>query len=146
MVSRNRLILSWLLLTLLVIGVIGCKPAAPPPAIPATPATGVSFAKEIKPIFNTKCVLCHQGNKNNGGLNLEPDSAFKNLVSVKSSESSLNRVTPGAPDTSYLLNKLSGTQSQVGGSGAQMPYNGSPLPQTQIDLIRQWITQGALDN
>jgi hypothetical protein len=55
-------------------------------------------------------------------------------------------VTPGAPEKSYLLSKLLGTQSQVGGSGSQMPYGASPLQQAQINLIQQWISQGAPDN
>ena len=117
-----------------------------------TPATttssaGVSFSRDIQPIFTANCVVCHTGSNGPGGLSLDPGSAYKNLVNVKSTEAtSLNRVSPGAPDKSYLINKLLGTQTQAGGSGAQMPFGASPLPQATISLIQQWISAGAPNN
>jgi hypothetical protein len=113
-----------------------------------TTTGGVSLKNSIQPIFNDKCVACHQGASSisPGGLSLEPNVAYSNLVNVKSTESALMRVSPGAPDKSYLIDKLKGTQSQAGGSGAQMPFGASPLPQAQIDLISQWISAGAPNN
>lgn len=150
MISRSRLRFFGLLLTLLVLGAItgtiACKSAPAPTSTTPPPNTGISFAKDIQPIFSTNCVGCHQGGSAPAGLNLEPGSAYKNLANVKASEASLMRVAPGAPDKSYLLNKLLGTQSQVGGTGAQMPFRGTSLPQDQINLIQQWITDGAADN
>jgi hypothetical protein len=108
--------------------------------------SGVSFSKDIQPIFTNSCVICHQGASGQGGLSLDPGSAYKNLVNAASSESSLMRVAPNSADKSYLLNKLEGTQGQVGGSGAQMPYGAPPLSQPQIDLIQQWISAGAPNN
>ena len=119
------------------------NPAAPASA--STSTSNVSFARDIQPIFS-RCTGCHSNANASGGLSLEAGSAFKNLVNVKSTESALNRVTPGAPDKSYLINKLIGTQGQVGGKGAQMPLSGPHLQQDQITLIQQWILQGALDN
>jgi len=122
----------------------GCK-SSPPIAV-TPPAAGVSFSKDIQPIFTTSCVICHQGTGGPSGLSLEPSSAYKNLINVKSAESSLARVAPVAPDKSYLLNKLMGTQGQVGGSGGQMPFNAPALPQDKLDLIKKWIADGAPDN
>jgi hypothetical protein len=108
---------------------------------------GVSFSKDIQPIFTSNCVVCHSGSNGPAGLSLDPGSAYKNLVNVKSTEATaLNRVAPGAPDKSYILNKLLGTQTQAGGSGAQMPFGASPLPQATISLIQQWISAGAPNN
>lgn len=147
MVSRSWLGLGGPLVILLILGVlaavVGCT-SSPSPSPSPTPS-GVSFARDIQPILNANCVACHQGATGPGGLSLEPGSAYKNLVNVRSTESPLMRVAPGAPDKSYLLNKLLGTQTQVGGSGAQMPF-GAPLPQNQINLIQQWISQGAPNN
>lgn len=62
------------------------------------------------------------------------------LVNAPSVEvPSLMRVQPGNPDASYLIQKLEGTAA-VGG---RMPLNAPPLPQATIDVIRQWITDGA---
>ncbi len=146
MTLLGRSAITGVLVVILVLasGISGCTSSQPPAT--TTPANTVSFSKEIQPIFNDSCVVCHQGTGGPAKLNLEPGSAYKNMVNVASSESPLIRVAPGAPDKSYLLNKLRGTQSQVGGSGAQMPYNASPLAQVQIDLIEKWISQGAQNN
>jgi hypothetical protein len=51
----------------------------------------------------------------------------------------LQRVTPGNPDASYLIQKLEGTAA----TGGRMPLNGPPLPPETIAVIRQWIVDGA---
>jgi hypothetical protein len=53
---------------------------------------------------------------------------------------SLQRVEPGDPNNSYLIQKLEGTAAE----GRRMPLNGTPLSQADINVIRQWITEGAL--
>lgn len=69
--------------------------------------------------------------------------SYAMLVDVPSSQNNtILRVAPNDPDNSYLIQKLEGTA----GTGAQMPLNGAPLPQAQIDVIRQWITDGAVDD
>lgn len=57
--------------------------------------SGVSFSKDVQPIFNNNCVVCHQGTNGPAGLSLASGAAYSNLVNVKSSESSLMRVAPG---------------------------------------------------
>ncbi len=112
-----------------------------------TSTSGVSFSRDIQPIFNNNCVVCHTGTSGPQGLTLDTGKAYNNLVNVNSTEAtSLKRVAPGSPDKSYLINKLLGTQTQAGGSGAQMPFGAQPLPQATISLIQQWITAGAPNN
>jgi hypothetical protein len=106
---------------------------------------GISFSRDIQPIFNTNCVICHQG-VGPAGLGLDPGLSYVNLVAKPSSESKLPRVAPGIPQGSYLVHKLQGTQLSVGGSGGQMPYGGMPLPPPQIALIEGWIQEGAPSN
>ncbi len=113
-----------------------------------TSAAGVRFSAQIQPIFDQNCVVCHQGPISTapGGMSLASGSSYVNLVNVKSGESPLNRVQPGSPDQSYIIAKLTGNQSAVGGSGQRMPFNQPPLPQQQISLIQQWIAEGAPNN
>ncbi len=110
--------------------------------------TGVSFSRDIQPIFDQNCVVCHQGQAAQapGGLVLASGSAYGNLVNVKSTESPLTRVVPGHAEQSYIMAKLSGNQTQVGGTGAQMPFGQQPLTQDKINLIQQWISAGAQNN
>jgi hypothetical protein len=49
------------------------------------------------------------------------------------------------PENSYLYHKITGTQASVGGSGERMPRGGQ-LSDAEIQTIRAWIAQGALDN
>ncbi len=51
------------------------------------------------------------------------------------------RVRAGDPTESYLISKLQGSSGIV---GVQMPFGGPYLPQATIDVIRQWISDGAV--
>ncbi len=105
----------------------------------------VSFNRDVQPIFTASCVVCHQG-AGPAQLTLEPGAAYANLVGRPSTEAKMPRVAPGAPQGSYLIHKLAGTQNKVGGSGAQMPFNGNPLAPPQIAIVTQWIQEGAPNN
>jgi hypothetical protein len=112
-------------------------------AKPAELPAGVSFAKEIQPIFSARC-SCHVSGFS-AGLSLAAGDAFASLVDVPSSQSDLDLIEPGEPAKSYLLHKIQGTQRSAGGSGVRMPQGGT-LPAAQIEKIRQWIEQGAQEN
>jgi hypothetical protein len=91
-------------------------------------------------VFTPICTACHAGAAAPLGFRLDAASAFAMLVNAPSVEvPSLRRVSPGDPDSSYLIQKLEG-HAAVGG---QMPLGQAPLPQATIDVIRQWITNGA---
>ena len=114
--------------------------------VATTAAAGISLSKDVQPIFNGNCVVCHQG-AGQAGLTLEPNLSYSKLVGVPSTESATElRVKAGAPDQSYLLAKVNGTQVAAGGSGAQMPYMAAPLTAANISLIQQWIAAGAPNN
>ncbi len=92
-------------------------------------------------VFDQRCISCHIGATAPGGLRLDDANAFALLVGIASVQvPALLLVDPSNPDDSYLIDKLEGTHT-VGG---QMPLGGTPLPQTDIDVVRQWITDGAL--
>lgn len=100
-------------------------------------------------IFTPSCALggCHNSTAASAGLVLEDGQSFSNLVNVMSTQAtSLNRVEPNDSGNSYLIDKLLGTQNDVGGTGARMPRIGSLLTDAQIDIIMDWIDNGALDN
>jgi hypothetical protein len=92
-------------------------------------------------VFTPDCSGCHSGGAPSGGLNLEEANSYAMLVDIPSNQDgALDRVEPGQPDNSYLVDKLEGTGLQQ-----QMPP-GAPLPQAEIDVIRQWILDGAIDD
>ena len=112
-----------------------------PPAGPVS----ANFSDIQASVFTPNCATtgCHFGAGAPLGLRLDAFSSYALLVGVASSqESSVLRVAPGNPDQSYLIQKLQGSAS----SGQQMPLNAPSLPQATIDVIRQWISDGAIDD
>lgn len=92
-------------------------------------------------IFTPICTKCHIGAGAPEGLQLDAAHSYSLLVGVASAEQpNVLRVQAGDPDSSYIIRKLEGAS---GISGAQMPFGGPYLPQSTIDVIRQWITNGA---
>ena len=96
-------------------------------------------------IFTPTCALsgCHTGSSPPDGLNLSAGMSFNNVVNVSSVQMpALSLVAPGDPDNSYLVRKIQGT----GIVANRMPLNSAPLSQAQIDLVRQWVSDGAPNN
>ena len=122
----------------------GSPPPPPPPPPPPAAGFGPNFSEIQANVFSPDCATsgCHAGANAAAGLNLEEASSYAMLVGIQSSQdAALQRVEAGDPDNSYLVQKLEGTAS----SGQQMAP-GAPLPQAEIDVIRQWITDGATDD
>lgn len=120
-------------------GSAGGGPPPPPPG-GGNPSLQATFSSIQDNVFTPICTACHVGAAAPAGLRLDAANSYTLLVGVASSEvSGTLRVAPGNPNGSYLIQKLEGTAS-VGG---RMPLNGTPLPQPDIDMIRQWITDGA---
>ena len=104
---------------------------------------GPSFMGEIWPIFSGACG-CHKDSNGAGGLVLKKSNAFDNMVGKASKQlPAMELVEPGDPEMSYLWHKLNDSQKSVGGKGKKMPPGGLLDPQS-LDLVKQWIEQGAL--
>jgi hypothetical protein len=106
----------------------------------STPLTADLASIEAN-VFTPICSRCHIGAGAPEGLQLDAAHAYDLLVGVPSVEDpSLLRVKPGAPDDSYMVLKIQGSPGIV---GVRMPFGGPYLSQATIDVIRQWITDGA---
>ncbi len=117
---------------------------------PASAQAPVSLSRDVQPILDRYCVACHLYESPQGGLLLEAGDTHAATVDVPSTQAPLPRVAPGDPERSYLVHKLRGTQLQVGGSGAPMPFNAdtgtSGLATDELEVIEAWIRAGAPDN
>lgn len=110
---------------------------APPPGDEPT------LANVQARVFTPICTACHIGAAAPLGLRLDEANAFNDLVGVNSQQvGGLLRVEPFSPDASYLVRKIEGTAAV----GAQMPLGGPPLPVEDIQLVRDWILDGAPNN
>lgn len=104
-----------------------------------------SFSNDVAPIFAASCAFgaCHHvaGSKS---LSLLPGEAYAQLVDVPTYQCNDKRVrvAPGAPVSSYLVDKMIGVRLC---SGISMPP-GPPLPADDLTTITRWICAGAPDN
>ncbi len=113
------------------------QPLRPPPA-----GLQPTLASIQDNVFTVTCAVsgCHGGAGAQQGLRLDPGFSAGNLINVASPrDPNLIRVIPGNPDASFIIQKLEGTQTL----GDRMPDGGPYLPQSTIDVIRQWIQDGA---
>ena len=115
-----------------IIGLQGCyKVATVIPDNKVEVTEPVSFAKDIIPIFNTKCNMsgCH----NQGGQipNLSVTVSYNSLLNG-------NYIDKSSPANSLLYLKMSGKK------GSPMPLTGSNIEYNA--LVLAWIQQGAKDN
>tara|TARA_R110002096_G_scaffold387471_4_gene581655 strand:- start:2080 stop:2502 length:423 start_codon:yes stop_codon:yes gene_type:complete len=96
--------------------------------------TAVSFKKDIKPVLREKCVHCH--NKKILPDRVSFESASEAFTTTKSGQ---KIIVPGAPEKSLILLALEG------GSHFElaMPQTGPKPSIRDIQLIRQWIAEGA---
>ncbi|MFV8751151.1 MXAN_6577-like cysteine-rich protein [Nannocystaceae bacterium ST9] len=110
------------------------------------PGDGVSFAAEVQPILTAECtgMGCHRAPTNAAGLTLTQGNSYADLVGVASSQcANKDRVVPGQPGASYLMNKLQGVDLCF---GTKMPKAGASLSASDIATISEWICRGALNN
>jgi hypothetical protein len=110
-------------------------------------AAPVTLSQIQAEVFTPSCAVsgCHDGGGSGlpRGMDLTAGNSHGSLVNVMSVQVNFDRVEPGDPDASYLIDKLEGTQA---GGTSRMPLGGSALDQATINRVRQWITEGALDN
>ncbi len=106
------------------------EPPPVPPAAEPVPAR-VDFVRDIAPLLWQRCVQCHGLAKDKGDLRLDGrDHALPADGTV---------IVPGRPGESLLVERilLPVTDEE------RMPAEGEPLSPKQVELLRNWIAEGA---
>ncbi len=93
----------------------------------------VDFSRDIKPILNQNCILCHGGVRQKNGV-----SFIFREAALGIGKSGRPTIVPGNPDGSEFMARVTSTDPD-----ARMPYHAPPLPPDQIELLRRWIKEGA---
>ena len=101
----------------------------PPPA-----ETRVSFSREVEPIFQSRCSVCHGPQQQMNGLRLD-----RREDALRGSYSGLV-ILPGNSADSKLIHMVAGL---LQGEGKIMPPVGDGLTEKEIGILRAWIDQGA---
>lgn len=127
-------------LTLLAIGLgtlIATRAADPDiKKLPAAASkTGVTFAADIKPIFEKSCFKCHGPEKQKAKLRVDSIEAIK-----KGGEDGAV-IEAGKSEKSRLVHSV----GRILDEDENMPPEGKgdPLTKDQVALVRAWIDQGA---
>lgn len=136
--SLDRTLSAYLVIIMLLLGASGCKDEFGAgdfePII--FPASGVSYHKHVEPLLQQQCAFagCHFGMNAQKGLDLSAPSYHK----LRNHRPSL--VEPGNGSESFLVKKIDGRFPP------RMPLNRPALTSNQIEGIKTWINEGALNN
>jgi mono/diheme cytochrome c family protein len=98
---------------------------------PVAEGPTVSFSTDILPIFESRCIGCHGGERTQEGLDL------KTHASLMAGSSNGFVVTAGDAANSLLVELV---------ADQKMPKRGPKLTPPQVQLITDWVNQGAADN
>jgi hypothetical protein len=93
--------------------------------------SAVSFADQIMPILEARCTQCHS--EEDAELGLKVDT----YEGIMGGSDYGTVIEAGDPDGSLLLEMI---------IAGDMPEDGDPVPAEEIELLRMWIAEGALNN
>jgi hypothetical protein len=112
-------------------------PVTPPG--PTVVPDSVSFSKHVQPIYTSRCAIsgCHVAPDPRAGLNLTKGVAYANTVNVPAVQYTGVRVLPNDPANSILYLLV---------QDGLMPARGDRLSSIEVQIIKKWIEQGALNN
>ena len=94
---------------------------------------GIDYAKQIQPLLRTRCFACHGPLKQQSGLRLDASQLIR-----KGGESG-PLLVPGKPDESLLIDVVTGEAGFL----MPPPGEGTRLKADEVQLLRDWIAQGA---
>jgi mono/diheme cytochrome c family protein len=97
----------------------------------AAAAASVSFSNDILPMLQSRCVNCH------GGQRTEKDLNLNSYDGVMAGSENGPVVTPGDAANSPMAELV---------ANGKMPKRGPKLTPDQVQLIVDWINQGAQNN
>ena len=104
---------------------------------------------QVQELLASECGRCHTTRIRAELTSLdEYDEGYAMLVGRPSEQlPGMMLVSPGEPESSYLMHKLLGTQLEIGGRADSMPpEERDPLTDEDIALVEEWIRAGALKN
>jgi len=98
---------------------------------------GVSYYRQVRPIFQQHCQGCHQPARAQGDYVMTNHAAM--LQGGKSGDPA---IVVGDPGRSKLVQQI----THQNGKPPEMPKNKPPLTDADVNLIKSWIQQGAKDD
>ncbi len=131
-----------LLSTLSLYGGMGCD----------SDSTKVSYERDIKPIFEGRCNICHHPTSAIGYDFTDPYNSETGIIGKENSWFANHDtqyeliVDPGNPENSSLLGKVRDPDLDPLVDGNKMPYRPEALTAEELTSVEAWINGGALDD
>jgi mono/diheme cytochrome c family protein len=107
------------------------RPTEGPAEAPAAGAVTVSFANDVLPIIESRCVNCHGGDRIEEGLVM---LSYNDLLAGSENGPV---IVPGDPANSLLVELV---------TSQKMPKRGPKLTPPQVQIITEWVAAGAPNN
>jgi uncharacterized membrane protein len=101
------------------------------PAAAEAPAGSVSFANDVMPVLQSRCLNCHGGERVEAGLNM---GSYEEIMAGSENGPV---IVPGDAANSLLVELV---------SNQKMPKRGPKLTPPQVQLITDWVNSGAPNN
>ena len=98
-----------------------------------TTVVALDFEKEVLPVLREHCIDCHGPDKQKSGLRVDSRAAL-----LKGGDFGPALVA-GDPDGSHLIEVVVSTDEDV-----RMPPKGKRLSDTEVEILKKWIAQGAV--
>ena len=94
----------------------------------------VDYETDILPLFEDYCYDCHGPDKQKSGFRTDRRAHL-----LKGGDSGLAALIPGDPSGSYLLEVITSDDPEI-----SMPPKGGKLFEDEIELLNEWVEQGAV--
>ena len=94
----------------------------------------VNFEDDILPLFEDYCIDCHGPDKQKSGFRVD-----RRVHLLKGGDSGLPAVIPMNPGKSYMIEVIKSDDPEIG-----MPPKGGKLFDDEVELLEQWIAEGAV--
>ncbi|MEM8955328.1 MAG: DUF1549 domain-containing protein [Verrucomicrobiota bacterium] len=106
---------------------LAAKPA------PAAGSSDIKFTTHVQPIFETRCVKCHNDEKTKGDLRMDKKPLF-----LEGGDSG-PAIVAGKPDESLIIERITLPHDDIDVMPPDEPF----LQEDEIEILSQWITAGA---
>ena len=106
-------------------------PTAEPAPTEEAPAATISFAANVLPIIQSRCVNCHGGDRVEEGLYL------RSYDEIMAGSDKGPVIIPGDVEGSLLIELI---------ASQKMPKRGPKLTPAQVQIISDWVAAGAPNN
>lgn len=101
----------------------------------------VSFKNDVQPILDEYCINCHAGTETQGDIHLEN---YEKMMESRYFNNPSPIAIPGKPGQSRLYIVVSSNTT-----GVRMPpesFGYDKLDESEINIIKTWIAEGAKNN